>query len=107
MLSVKSDFATSIKSGHEPTCPSNDTGVSVPTVYRYFKTKRDLIEALGMYTLQKIGAAGRQPPQNVEELIAGMKELSRKYEELDETLRAAAMSDFAYEARRSVLPARL
>ncbi len=79
---------------------AREAGVSVPTVYRYFKTKRELIEALGMYTLQKIGAAGRQPPQNVEELIAGIRELSRKYEELDETLRAAAMSEFAYEARQ-------
>jgi AcrR family transcriptional regulator len=86
---------------------AREAGVSVPTVYRYFKTKRELIEALGVYTLQKIGAAGRQPPQNVEELIAGMRELARKYEELDETLRAAAMSEFAYEARRAVLPARL
>lgn len=86
---------------------AREAGVSVPTVYRYFKTKRELIEAVGMYTLQKIGAAGRQPPQNVEELIAGIRELSRQYEELDETLRAAAMSEFAYEVRRAVLPARL
>ncbi len=86
---------------------AREAGVSVPTVYRYFKTKRDLIEALGMYTLQKIGAAGRLPPQNVEELIAGIRELSHRYEELDETLRAAAMSEFAYEARRVALPARL
>ena len=86
---------------------AREAGVSVPTVYRYFKTKRELIEALGLYTLQKVGAAGRQPPQNVEELIAGMREFSHKYEELDETLRAAAMSEFAYEARRAVLPARL
>jgi AcrR family transcriptional regulator len=86
---------------------AREAGVSVPTVYRYFKTKRELIAALGTYTLQKLGAVGRQPPSSVEELIAGMKELSRKYEELDETVRAAAMSEFAYEARRAVLPARL
>lgn len=86
---------------------AREAGVSVPTVYRYFGTKRELIEALGVYILQKLGAVDRQLPRNPEELIAGVKELSRRYEELDETMRAAAMSEFAYEARREVLPARL
>jgi len=86
---------------------AREAGVSVPTVYRYFGTKRELIEALGVYILQKLGVANRQPPRNLEELIAGVKELSRRYEELDETMRAAAMSEFAYEARREVLPLRL
>lgn len=86
---------------------AREAGVSVPTVYRYFGTKRELIEALGVYILQKLGAVNRQLPRNPEELIAGVKELSRRYEELDETMRAAAMSEFAYEARREVLPARL
>jgi AcrR family transcriptional regulator len=86
---------------------AREAGVSVPTVYRYFGTKRELIEALGVYILQKLGVANRQPPRNLEELIDGVKELSRRYEELDETMRAAAMSEFAYEARRQVLPARL
>jgi AcrR family transcriptional regulator len=86
---------------------AREAGVSVPTVYRYFRTKRELIEALGVYIFQKLGVANRQPPRNLEELIAGVKELSHRYEELDETMRAAAMSEFAYEARREVLPARL
>ncbi len=86
---------------------AREAGVSIPTVYRYFRTKRELIEALGTYTLQKLGAAHRQLPRNPEELIAGVEELSRKYEELDETMRAAVQSGFAYEARREILPARL
>jgi AcrR family transcriptional regulator len=86
---------------------ARESGVSVPTVYRYFATKRELIESLGIYILQKLGAVDRQLPRNPEELIAGVKELSRRYEELDETMRAAAMSEFAYEARRGILPARL
>ncbi len=86
---------------------AREAGVSVPTVYRYFRTKRELIEALGTYTLQKLGATGRQLPQSPEDLIAGVRELSRKYDELDETLRAASLSAFAYEVRREFLPARL
>ena len=34
---------------------AREAGVSVPTVYRYFMAKRELIEALGIYTLQKLG----------------------------------------------------
>ncbi len=86
---------------------AHEAGVSVPTVYRYFGTKRELIEALGTYILQKLGVVNRQLPRNPEELIEGVKELSHRYEELDETMRAAAMSEFAYEARREVLPERL
>ena len=58
---------------------AREAGVSVPTVYRYFRAKRELIEALGIYALQKLGAVHLQPPHNPEELIAAVKELSHKY----------------------------
>jgi AcrR family transcriptional regulator len=86
---------------------AREAGVSVPTVYRYFRTKRDLVEALGGYLLQKIGFGQVQPPQSPEELAAMVKKLFISYEGLDETLRAAAVSEFAYETRKEALPARL
>ena len=86
---------------------AREAGVSVPTVYRYFRTKRDLIEALGSYLVQKIGFGQVQPPHSPEELTAMVKKLFISYEGLDETLRAAAVSDFSYEARKEALPARL
>ena len=86
---------------------AREAGVSVPTVYRYFRTKRDLIEALGSYLVQKIGFGQVQPPHSPEELTAMVKKLFISYEGLDETLRAAAVSEFAYEARKEALPARL
>ncbi|GAC1388484.1 MAG: hypothetical protein NVSMB49_00720 [Ktedonobacteraceae bacterium] len=48
---------------------ARQVGVSVPTVYRDFRTKRDLIEALGGYVVQKAGFAISQPPHSLEELL--------------------------------------
>ena len=86
---------------------AREAGVSVPTVYRYFRTKRDLLEALGAYTIQKAGLAHMQPPQSIEELLMALRELFVKYAGLDETLRAAAASELGYEMRKEILPARL
>lgn len=86
---------------------AKEAGVSVPTVYRYFRTKRELLEALGGYLVQKAGLSVRQLPRNPEELIAGVRQLYVRYEGIDETLRAAAMSELAYETRKEILPARL
>lgn len=86
---------------------AREAGVSVPTVYRYFKTKRELIEALGGHFVQKVGFSGRQPPQSPEELTSMLKELFMRYEGLDETVRAAAMSEVSYEMRKEGLPLRL
>ena len=36
---------------------AREAGVSVPTVYRYFRTKKDLVQALGVYVLRKAGIA--------------------------------------------------
>ncbi len=86
---------------------AREAGVSVPTVYRYFRTKRDLIEALGGYMVQKVGLAASQLPRNTDELLAMVKQLFITYEDLDEILRAAALSEYAYELRREVLPMRV
>jgi AcrR family transcriptional regulator len=87
---------------------AREAGVSVPTIYRYFRTKRDLVEALGSYTLQKIGSNPPPgPPRNPEELIDIIKGLFSKYDGADEMLRAAVMSEQAYELRRELLPQRL
>ena len=86
---------------------AREAGVSIPTVYRYFRTKRDLIEALGGYIVQKAGLASSQLPRNSGELLAMVKQLFVTYEGLDETLRAAAMGEFAFEIRKEVLPMRI
>jgi AcrR family transcriptional regulator len=86
---------------------AREAGVSVPTVYRYFRTKRDLVEALGGYLIQKAGLSAMQPPGNPEELATAAKELFIKYEGLDELLRAAAMSEYGNELRKETIQWRI
>ena len=87
---------------------AREAGVSVPTIYRYFHTKRELIESLGSYIIQKSGInLTPPPPRSPEELIAMVKEVFLKYEGADEMLRAAAMSELSYEMRQHALPRRL
>ncbi len=87
---------------------AREAGVSVPTIYRYFHTKRELIESLGSHIIQKSGIKPPPgPPRSPEELIAMIKEAFLKYEGADEMLRAAAMSELSYEMRQQALPQRL
>lgn len=87
---------------------AQEAGVSVPTVYRYFRTKRDLIEALGGYMAQKVGFnTSAVLPQSLEALMAAVKQLFLNYEGLDEVMRAAAISELSFAMRRDGMPARL
>jgi AcrR family transcriptional regulator len=86
---------------------AREAGVSVPTVYRYFRTKSELVEAMGSYAVQKLGFSQRQLPRSPEELAESVKELYVKYEGLDEVMRAAAASGLSYEMRKEVLQFRL
>ena len=86
---------------------AGEAGVSVPTIYRYFRTKRDLIEALGSYLIQKAGMGKMELPHSPQELMAGVREVFARYEGLDETMRAAAVSELGFEMRKEFLPMRL
>src|SRR5436305_13309875 len=54
---------------------AREAGVSVPTVYRYFRTKKDLVQALSVYVLRKAGLNNMQLPHNPEDLISLAREL--------------------------------
>ncbi len=86
---------------------AREAGVSVPTVYRYFPSKRALVEALGGYFVEKVGRPDLQPARSLEELTAQIRELFVKYESIDEVVRVAAMSGISFELRKEVLQARL
>ncbi len=87
---------------------AREAGVSVPTVYRYFRTKRELVDALGGYLIGKI-SSGSPPqfPRNPEELTSMVRNIFLSFEGLDETIRAASVSELSYEFRKEALPARL
>ncbi len=86
---------------------AHEAGVSIPTVYRYFRTKRDLIEALGGYLGEKIGANATQLPRSPEELASAVREMYVRSEGLDEVIRAASVSELGKEFRKDAMPVRM
>ncbi len=86
---------------------AREAGVSIPTVYRYFRTKRELIEALGGYLLEKSGIKIAQLPRSPQELALSVREVFLRLEGLDETIRAASVSELGKELRKEGIPMRL
>ncbi len=89
---------------------AREAGVSVPTVYRYFRTKKELVEALGGYLMEKkmgINTSTVQLPRSPEELAAALRGIFLMVERQDETVLAASASELSYEMRKQGLPQRL
>lgn len=82
-------------------------GVSVPTVYRHFPTKRALVEALPGYFVERLGVQLTGPPGDLAEMGGLLREMYGQVEGLDETLKVAAVSPLARDIRRAYLPQRL
>lgn len=86
---------------------AREAGVSVPTVYRHFPTKRALVEALPAHFIARLGSPPLEPPRDVAEMGALLRGLYRRVEGLDETLKAASVSPVAHDIREAFLPQRM
>jgi len=83
-----------------------EAGVSVPTVYRHFRTKGDLVAALAPYLSGKTGLMGF-PEIAGDDLAAVARELYRRNEAMDAEVRAAMASQLGQEVRRRTMPDRV
>ncbi len=86
---------------------AREAGVSVPTVYRYFRTKKELVQGLSLYVVRKAGMTPMQPPCSPQELIALMREMYVRSEGMSDALRMASVSELAQEVRKEGIPVRL
>ena len=86
---------------------AREAGVSVPTVYRHFATKTDLLAAVYPHILRRAGLEELAPPRSLGELKAGLRALIERTDSFDELTRAALASPAAEEVRRLSMPARL
>jgi AcrR family transcriptional regulator len=83
-----------------------EAGVSVPTVYRHFRTKADLVAALAPYLSRKTGLM-ELPDVGSDDLGAVARELYRRNEAMDAEVRAAMASQLGQEVRRRTMPERV
>ena len=84
-----------------------EAGVSVPTVYRHFGTKRELFAAVFPHIVQRAGLEELVPPRSIDELGDGLRTLFQRLDSAGDLARAAAASPAAEEVRHADMPARL
>jgi AcrR family transcriptional regulator len=77
-------------------------GVSIPSVYRYFPTKRHLFAALDEYAQRKSGFSFAEfPPSDTPDELADMiPSLFKRRESIEPTIAAAMRTRIGYELRR-------
>ena len=86
---------------------AREAGVSVPTVYRHFGTKQDLLAAVYVHVVRRTAPAEFAPPRSLDELRHGVRTVFEGLDSADDLARAAMASPAAAEARRMGMPARL
>ena len=85
---------------------AREAGVSVPTVYRHFRTKRDLLAALQPHLQRRAGIDASVLPTSIHELRGSLVSVLSGMEGLDDVMRAAHASPGAEEVRRVHAPNR-
>lgn len=86
---------------------AREAGVSVPTVYRHFRTKHDLFAALYPHVVYR-GAMTQLPlPDSLDGFGTGLRKQFASLEALGDAERAAMASPAGEEARRSNMPSRV
>jgi len=86
---------------------AREAGVSVPTIYRYFRTKQELVKGLSAYVVRKAGLAAMQPPRSPQELVTMVREMYLRAEGMSDAMKMASVSELAQEIRRESIPVRL
>jgi AcrR family transcriptional regulator len=86
---------------------AREARVSVPTVYRHFGTKHNLLAAVFPHVVRRAGLDELVPPRSIEELGRGVRDLFERIDSAGDLARAAAASPAAEEVRRVDMPARL
>jgi len=86
---------------------AREAGVSVPTIYRHFGTKRDLLAAVYPHLVRRAGLDEMVVPRSMNELRDGVRALFDRLDSVDDLARAAMASPAAEEARSISMPDRV
>ena len=86
---------------------AREAGVSVPTVYRHFGTKRDLFAALYPHMVYKAASVQLLLPNSIDDFATGLRKHFSTLDSMGEMERAAIASPAGQEARRANMPGRI
>lgn len=86
---------------------ARDARVSIPTIYRHFGTKQDLLAAVYPYLEQRAGLRELVIPTSIGQLRDGVRTLLDHLDAFDDLARAAMAGPAAGEARALSMPLRL
>ncbi|MEA2650654.1 MAG: Bacterial regulatory protein tetR family [Chloroflexota bacterium] len=86
---------------------AREAGVSVPTVYRHFATKRDLLAAVYPHSVRGSGLDKLVRPHSMDELLGGLRTYFERTDSLGDLARLAMASPGADEVRALNMPERL
>jgi AcrR family transcriptional regulator len=85
---------------------AREAGVSVPTVYRHFGTKADLLAAMYPHAARRAGLDGVPDPSTVKDVKSAVRAVIERLDALDDVSRAAFASPIADEVRHATMPSR-
>jgi AcrR family transcriptional regulator len=85
---------------------AREAGVSVPTVYRHFKTKADLYAEMYPYVARRSGFAGVPDPRTVDDIREAVRAIFERLDASDDLARAAFASPIAEQARAATMKVR-
>lgn len=87
---------------------AREAGVSVPTVYRYYKSKEDLLRGLAdAYEARLGGSSLSPPPADCDRLGAYLRTLFLRYDEMEPTLTSVLTTAAGSQPRRAQILQRL
>lgn len=86
---------------------AREAGVSVPTVYRHFATKRDLLAAVYPHSVRGAGLDELVRPRSMDELLGGLRTYFERTDSLGDLARVAMASPASEEVRALSMPDRL
>ena len=85
---------------------AREAGVSVPTIYRHFGTKRELLAAVYPHAAKRAGVDTIADPRSLDELRPMIRAVLERLDNLDDLSRAAMASPAASEVRHATLATR-
>ena len=85
---------------------AREAGVSVPTVYRHFGTKADLLAEMYPHAARRAGLDVVPDPLTVTDVKGAVRAMIERLDALDDVSRAAFASPIADEVRHATMPSR-